>query len=73
MTHERGTAPRPVFETLPAAIATALKHDNTLADINVCKWAETYGCQPEQVRAEWERQQWQHTTKPLNICEEYGK
>lgn len=48
--------PRPVCETMPNAVRTALLHENTLADIRLDKWADTYRCGVEDIRAEWERQ-----------------
>jgi len=57
--------PRPAFESLPAACFAAITHGNTLVDIRVPRWAQTYGCSEEQVKAEWERQMWIHTQKPV--------
>lgn len=57
--------PRPAFESLPAAVAAAIAHENTLADISVPRWAMTYGCSEEAVKSAWEKAQWLATQKPV--------
>lgn len=57
--------PRPVFETLPAAVHAAIQHGNTYTDIRPDAWSRTFDCGIEQVKAEWERQMWIHTQKPV--------
>ena len=49
-TPERPTAPRPVFETLPAAARCAVAQpDYKRSDIVLARWAVTYRCAPEDV------------------------
>lgn len=64
------TPPRPVFETLPAAVSAALKWDNKYTDIKPHKWAETYACSEEDVKREWERQVSLLSQHPNNPFEE---
>jgi hypothetical protein len=54
-TEEPFQEPRPVFATLPHAVATAVRFGNSPEDINLARWAETYGCSPEDVEAEFGR------------------
>jgi hypothetical protein len=44
------------MNTLANAVAAAIAHGNTLADIRPAAWAATYGVDTETVRAEFERQ-----------------
>jgi len=62
--------PRPVFETLPKAVAAAIAHGNTLPDLNVPRWAATYGCSEADVMQAFEEAQWLHTQQPQNSFEE---
>ena len=62
-------APRPVCETMPNAVRTAILHENTLADINLSKWAESYRCGVEEIRLEWERQLSITSQEPSNQYE----
>jgi hypothetical protein len=55
--------------TLTNAVSTAIAHGNCLADINAMRWALTYCCSSEDVKAEWERQEWERTQQPSNTCE----
>lgn len=70
MTHERGTAPRPVFETLPKAVLAAQMHGNSFTDINPIAWSRTYGCEPEQLKIVWEQVEWERTQQPQNGFED---
>lgn len=67
--------PRPAFCSLPAAVAAAIAHGNTLLDIKRPDlWAATYGCLTEDVRHEFERQLSEASLSPSNSYEEpYGK
>lgn len=47
------TPPRPVFETLPKAVQAALRFSSRLEEINLHRWATTYGCTPDDVRGAW--------------------
>lgn len=66
-------APRPVCETLPNAVRAAILHENTLADIRLDKWADTYRCGVETIRQEWERQLSIKSQEPSNSYEVEGK
>jgi hypothetical protein len=57
--------------TLTNAVSTAIAHGNRLSDINAMRWALTYRCSSEDVKAEWERQEWERTQQPSNNCEVY--
>jgi len=43
-------------QTLSNAVKAAIDHGNVLGDINAARWAETFHCDSESVRDEWERQ-----------------
>ena len=62
--------PRPMFETLPKAVRAAIRHGNSLSDINAARWSETYQCSEDDVQAEWTRAL---TSVPPNSCEGEGK
>lgn len=69
-TVDRAENPRPLYETLPKAVAAAIAHGNET--INAVKWAETYHCKPDEVTAEFTRQ----LTKippAIDASEEYAK
>ena len=56
--------------TLTNAVRTAIAHGNTLSNIIPAKWAETYRCDTESVRAEFERQLTTLSLKPSQPVED---
>jgi hypothetical protein len=66
-TVDRPEKPRPIFEALPAAVRAAINHGNGIHDIKPHKWAESYHCDEEDVRAEFERQM---SKASLRACSE---
>lgn len=57
--------------SLANAIRTAIAHGNTVANINVARWSETYGnCGVERVRIVWEAIQSEMSLKPTNSFQE---
>jgi hypothetical protein len=65
--------PRPVCETMPNAVRTAILHENTLADINLSRWADTYRCGVEDIRQAWEAELGRQTQQPQNDFDVEGK
>ena len=62
--------PRPAFCSLPAAVKAAIAHGNTILDIRRPDlWAQTYRCDSEAVRAEFERQLSEASLRPSNTFE----
>lgn len=56
--------------TLTYAVTLALDHDNLPGTINLDRWAITYGCSPQTVEAEFEKQKRARLTKvPPNSIE----
>lgn len=53
--------------TLRNACHAAIAHGNMLADINADRWAQTYHCTPEDVRATWEEVLSEGAEPPLHI------
>jgi hypothetical protein len=47
---------RPLIETLPKAVATAIEAHTRLAELNMDLWAKSYDCTPGDVVQEWTRQ-----------------
>lgn len=63
-TPERCDPPRPAFISLPAAVRAAIAHGNTLSDISIPRWCQTYRSSEEQLREIWEREKWEASRKP---------
>lgn len=62
--------PRPVFETLPKAIAAFIADERTdRTKMLVQAWADTYKCGAEDVRREWEAQMSVKSQMPNNAFE----
>ena len=69
----RPVPPRPVFQTMPCAVRAAILNENTLSDIRLEKWADTYRCSSESIRLEWERQLSLKSQEPDNAFDVEGK
>jgi hypothetical protein len=65
--------PKPAFVSMPAAVAAAIAHDNTLADIRLDKWAETYRCGVEAIRMAWDAELTRRSQEPQNSYDSEGK
>ena len=66
--------PRPVFETLPAAVEAALNFGNfDPLKLNLERWAQTYSLTAEQVKAEFDRQRQKRSLTPCHAEEFEGK
>ena len=63
----------PAIGSLRSAARLAIEHGNRLSDINVTRWSETYACQSEDVRREWDRALSEISMRPQNDFEEFGK
>lgn len=70
---ERPANPRPLCETMPRAVAAAIHAGNSLGDIKLDRWAMTYRCGVDEVRAEWERQMSVKSQAPDNAFDCEGK
>jgi hypothetical protein len=70
---ERPQAPRPAFVSMPAAVAAAIAHGNTISEINVCRWAATYRCEPTAIQEAWEAELSRQSQQPSNSYEVDGK
>ena len=54
---ERHAPPRPLFETVPAAVEAALAWENfDHSKLNLNLWARSFRCTAEQIAAEFDRQ-----------------
>lgn len=70
---ERPQPPRPAFHSMPAAVAAAIAHGNSLSDINVCRWASTYRCEPTAIQQAWEAEMTRRSQVPSNSYDVEGK
>lgn len=59
--------------SLANAIRAAIQHGNSLADINVQRWATTFNCGAEDVRRVWELEMSIASQSPSNSYEVEGK
>jgi hypothetical protein len=67
-------APRPAFISLAPAALAAVRHGNTLSNINVVRWAEIYSpATVEDVREAFERAHTELSRQPQNAYEVEGK
>lgn len=69
----RPAKPRPVFETMPNAVRAAIHHGNTLGDINLIRWADTYRCSVEDIRLAWDAELTRRSQEPDNAFDCEGK
>ena len=60
----------PAIRSLPAAIELAIRNGSDLATMKLDRWAETYRCGVEDVRATWERVLSDLSQQPINSFEE---
>lgn len=61
----------PLNNSLKSAIRLAIRHGNSIADVNLARWSETYGnCGPEHIRLTWESIQSEMSLSPVNQYEE---
>jgi hypothetical protein len=47
------SAPRPLIETLPKAVRCAIAAKSQLEEINLTRWAQSYGVTEQDVEAAW--------------------
>jgi hypothetical protein len=71
-TPERPCKPQPAFNSLPAAVEAYLDHGNLIPP-NLARWAQTYGCKPDRVEAEFIRQRQKRSLTPCPSQEFEGK
>ena len=57
--------------SLRNACKAAIEHGNSLSDIIVPKWAETFHCSEEDVKSAWEAVLTERSRQPQNNCEVY--
>ena len=65
--------PKPVYVSMPAAVAAAIAHGNTLSDIRLPRWAETYRTTEERIRQAWEAELSRVSQVPINSYDVEGK
>jgi hypothetical protein len=70
---ERPAQPKPAFISMPAAVACAIAHGNSLSEINLMRWGQTYQCEPEAIRQAWEAEISRRSLEPSNSFEVEGK
>lgn len=70
---ERPVPAKPAFISMPAAVACAIRFGNTLADINLCRWASTYATTPERIKEAWEAEMSRRSQEPQNSFDVEGK
>ena len=66
---ERPIPPRPMCETMPRAVAAAIHCGNSLSDIRIDRWAETYRCGTEDIRNAWDAELSRVSRQPQNSFE----
>lgn len=66
-------APKPAYVSMPNAVRAAILAGNALADINLCKWADTYSTTPERIKDAWEAELSRVSQRPTNDFESEGK
>jgi hypothetical protein len=59
--------------SLANAIRAAQAAETVLAEMNLPRWATTFGCSVEDIRSEWERAKWERTQQPTNSYDVEGK
>lgn len=67
------TPPKPAYVSMPAAVAAAIAHGNSLAEIRLPKWAETYRTSEEAIRLAWEAELTRKSQQPDNSFDVEGK
>lgn len=65
--------PKPAFVSMPAAVAAAIAHGNSLSDIRLPRWAETYRTSEEAIRQAWEAEMSRKSQQPDNSFDVEGK
>lgn len=65
--------PKPPIYSMPNAVRAAILSGNTLADIMLCKWAETYRCEPSAIQQAWEAEMSSRSQEPSNAYDVEGK
>lgn len=70
---ERPLPPKPAFVSMPAAVAAAIRFGNSLSDINLCRWGQTYRCEPEAIKQAWESELTRQSQQPTNSFDVEGK
>lgn len=62
--------PKPAYVSMPAAVRAAILAENTLADIRLDKWADTYRCGVEDIRQAWDAELSRQSQQPQNSYEQ---
>ena len=70
---ERPVPPRPLCETMPRAVATAIAHGKGINEMNLGRWADTYRCGVEDIRAAWDAELSRVSQSPDNPFDCEGK
>jgi hypothetical protein len=70
---ERPQPARPAFISMPAAVKAAIQFGNSLSDINLCRWADTYATTPERIKDAWEAEVTRRSQEPSNSFDVEGK
>lgn len=70
---ERPANPRPLCETMPRAVAAAIRCGNSLGDIKLDRWAMTYRCGVEDIRQAWDAELSRVSQRPINDFDVEGK
>jgi hypothetical protein len=70
---ERPQAPRPAYYSMPNAVRAAILSGNTLADIRLPAWADTYRTSEEAIRGAWEAEMSRQSQQPINSFDVEGK
>ena len=58
-----------LHDSLKAACRMAIQHENHIGDVNLSRWAKTYGCEEEHVTAMWEHELTKLSLLPRNKLE----
>jgi hypothetical protein len=64
---------KPAYVSMPAAVAAAIAHGNSLTDIFLPRWAETYQTSEERIRQAWEAELSRRSQEPDNSFDCEGK
>jgi hypothetical protein len=65
--------PKPLFHSMPNAVRAAILSGNSLSDINLCRWSQTYGCEPAAISEAWEAEMTRQSQQPINDFDVEGK
>lgn len=64
---------KPAYVSMPNAVRAAILAGNTLADIRLPRWADTYRTSEEAIRQAWDAELSRQSQQPQNSYDVEGK